>query len=51
LAGLVGESAGIIPKMIRAERNHPLDPLSPAEIRIAVATVRSAARSPQVCKT
>lgn len=34
--------------MTRAQRCHPLDPLSAAEIAVAVATVRAAGRSPEV---
>jgi primary-amine oxidase len=36
--------------MTRAQRCHPLDPLSAAEIAVAVATVRVAGRSPEVCQ-
>ncbi|CAD6260532.1 unnamed protein product [Miscanthus lutarioriparius] len=36
-----------IPIMTRAQRCHPLDPLSAAEIAVAVATVRAAGRSPE----
>jgi Cu2+-containing amine oxidase len=36
--------------MTRAQRCHPLDPLSAAEIAVAVATVRAAGRSPEVCQ-
>jgi len=39
-----------IPIMTRAQRCHPLDPLSAAEIAVAVATVRAAGRSPEVCQ-
>jgi primary-amine oxidase len=35
--------------MARAQRSHPLDPLSAAEIAVAVATVRAAGRTPEVC--
>ncbi|RLM78942.1 copper methylamine oxidase-like [Panicum miliaceum] len=34
--------------MARAQRSHPLDPLSAAEIAVAVATVRAAGRTPEV---
>ncbi|KAF7089798.1 hypothetical protein CFC21_092678 [Triticum aestivum] len=37
-----------IPIMTRAQRSHPLDPLSAAEIAVAVATVRAAGRTPEV---
>jgi Cu2+-containing amine oxidase len=37
--------------MTRAQRSHPLDPLSATEIAVAVATVRAAGRSPEVCGT
>lgn len=37
--------------MTRAQRFHPLDPLSAAEIAVAVATVRAAGKSPEVCLT
>jgi Cu2+-containing amine oxidase len=47
---LDGKYAGI-PIMTRAQRSHPLDPLSAAEIAVAVATVRAAGRSPEVCGT
>lgn len=33
--------------MTRAQRFHPLDPLSAAEIAVAVATVRAAGKSPE----
>jgi Cu2+-containing amine oxidase len=36
--------------MTRAQRFHPLDPLSAAEIAVAVATVRAAGKSPEVCQ-
>jgi len=36
-----------IPIMARAQRSHPLDPLSAAEIAVAVATVRAAGRTPE----
>jgi primary-amine oxidase len=36
--------------MARAQRSHPLDPLSAAEIAVAVATVRAAGRTPEVCQ-
>jgi hypothetical protein len=36
--------------MTRAQRSHPLDPLSAAEIAVAVATVRAAGRTPEVCQ-
>jgi primary-amine oxidase len=39
-----------IPIMARAQRSHPLDPLSAAEIAVAVATVRAAGRTPEVCQ-
>jgi len=39
-----------IPIMARAQRSHPLDPLSAAEIAVAVATVRDAGRTPEVCQ-
>lgn len=34
--------------MMRAQTRHPLDPLSAAEIAVAVATVRSAGKTPEV---
>lgn len=34
--------------MIRAQSSHPLDPLSAAEISVAVATVRAAGATPEV---
>lgn len=34
--------------MMRAQTRHPLDPLSAAEISVAVATVRSAGATPEV---
>jgi Cu2+-containing amine oxidase len=37
-----------IPIMTRAQRSHPLDPLSAAEIAVAIATVRAAGKSPEV---
>ena len=39
-----------IPIMTRAQRSHPLDPLSAAEIAVAAATVRAAGRTPEVCQ-
>ena len=30
------------------QRSHPLDPLSAAEMRVAIATVRAAGKSPEV---
>lgn len=35
--------------MMRAQTRHPLDPLSAAEISVAVATVRAAGATPEVC--
>lgn len=35
--------------MLRAQSSHPLDPLSAAEIAVAVATVRAAGATPEVC--
>ncbi|CAL9121399.1 unnamed protein product [Musa acuminata var. zebrina] len=37
-----------IPVMMRAQTSHPLDPLSSAEISVAVATVRAAGATPEV---
>ncbi|XP_042436576.1 copper methylamine oxidase-like isoform X1 [Zingiber officinale] len=37
-----------IPVMMRAQTRHPLDPLSAAEISVAVATVRAAGATPEV---
>lgn len=34
--------------MMRAQTCHPLDPLTPAEISVAVATVRAAGKTPEV---
>lgn len=34
--------------MVRAQTSHPLDPLSAAEISVAVATVRAAGTTPEV---
>lgn len=42
-----GFTAGI-PVMMRAQTSHPLDPLSSAEISVAVATVRAAGATPEV---
>lgn len=42
-----GLTAGI-PVMMRAQTSHPLDPLSSAEISVAVATVRAAGATPEV---
>jgi primary-amine oxidase len=33
----------------RTQRSHPLDPLSAAEIAVAVTTVKAAASTPEVC--
>ena len=35
--------------MLRAQSSHPLEPLSAAEISVAVATVRAAGKTPEVC--
>lgn len=37
--------------MLRAQSSHPLDPLSAAEISVAVATVRAAGATPEVVTT
>lgn len=37
-----------IPIMLRPQTRHPLDPLSAAEISVAVATVRAAGATPEV---
>ncbi|CAN6550804.1 unnamed protein product [Malus baccata var. baccata] len=37
-----------IPVMLRAQSSHPLEPLSAAEISVAVATVRAAGATPEV---
>lgn len=37
--------------MSRAQTSHPLDPLSAAEISVAVATVRTAGKTPEVNDT
>jgi len=42
--------AGIPMTTRTAQRSHPLDPLSAAEIAVAVATVRAAGRTPEVCQ-
>lgn len=34
--------------MLRAQSSHPLEPLSAAEISVAVATVRAAGATPEV---
>ncbi|GJN27283.1 hypothetical protein PR202_gb15293 [Eleusine coracana subsp. coracana] len=47
LMPLLGGNHAGIPIMTRAQRSHPLDPLSAAEIAVAVATVRAAGRSPE----
>lgn len=39
---------GVVPPMLRAQSRHPLDPLSAAEISVAVATVRAAGATPEV---
>ncbi|KAF6139535.1 hypothetical protein GIB67_015492 [Kingdonia uniflora] len=38
----------VIPTIMRAQSSHPLDPLSAAEISVAVATVRAAGSTPEV---
>lgn len=38
----------VTPIMMRAQSSHPLDPLSAAEISVAVATVRAAGATPEV---
>lgn len=35
--------------LARTQRSHPLDPLSAAEIAVAVTTVKAAASTPEVC--
>ena len=40
--------SAVIPVMLRAQTSHPLDPLSAAEISVAVATVRAAGATPEV---
>ncbi|OWM65414.1 uncharacterized protein LOC116212918 [Punica granatum] len=37
-----------VPVMLRAQTSHPLDPLSVAEISVAVATVRAAGSTPEI---
>ncbi|KAF0931057.1 hypothetical protein E2562_002429 [Oryza meyeriana var. granulata] len=44
--GYKSATGGRILIMTRAQRSHPLDPLSVAEISVAVATVRAAGRTP-----
>ena len=45
----MGKNIAGIPMTTRtAQRSHPLDPLSAVEIRVAVATVRAAGKSPEV---
>lgn len=34
--------------MVKPQTSHPLDPLSAAEISVAVATVRAAGKTPEV---
>jgi len=34
---------------LRAQTSHPLDPLCATEIKVAVATVRAAGATPEVC--
>lgn len=36
--------------MLRAQTRHPLDPLTAAEISVAVATVRAAGATPEVLR-
>ena len=46
---LDGKNIAGIPIMTRTtQRSHPLDPLSAAEMRVAIATVRAAGKSPEV---
>ncbi|PWA40348.1 copper amine oxidase family protein [Artemisia annua] len=42
------EGGGGIQVLTRAQTSHPLDPLSAAEIKVAVATVRAAGATPEV---
>lgn len=35
--------------ILRSQSAHPLDPLSPTEIAVAIATVRAAGATPKVC--
>lgn len=37
-----------LPTLLRAQTHHPLDPLTAAEISVAVATVRTAGSTPEV---
>ncbi|KAG6754093.1 hypothetical protein POTOM_042101 [Populus tomentosa] len=41
-------ASAVIPVMLRAQTSHPLDPLSAAEISVAVATVRAAGATPEL---
>ncbi|RWW39046.1 hypothetical protein BHE74_00055654 [Ensete ventricosum] len=43
-----GGLTAAIPIVMRAQTSHPLDPLSAAEILVAVATVRAAGATPEV---
>lgn len=43
-----GGLTAAIPIVMRAQNSHPLDPLSAAEILVAVATVRAAGATPEV---
>ncbi|XP_018682593.2 amine oxidase [copper-containing] zeta, peroxisomal isoform X2 [Musa acuminata AAA Group] len=47
-APLIKPSSKAIPIVMRAQNSHPLDPLSAAEILVAVATVRAAGATPEV---
>ncbi|KAM6570100.1 hypothetical protein CsatB_018085 [Cannabis sativa] len=53
MSSLISESSTTlstkgIPIMLRAQSSHPLDPLSAAEISVAVATVRAAGATPEL---
>lgn len=47
LANLCSSFIGI-QSLTRVQTSHPLDPLSAAEIKVAVATVRAAGATPEV---
>ncbi|KAH7444885.1 hypothetical protein KP509_02G095800 [Ceratopteris richardii] len=47
-SSLVSGSVPYKGTLLRAHSSHPLDPLSPAEIAVAVATVRAAGATPEV---
>lgn len=45
---IINNCAGAPMLVLRSQSAHPLDPLSPTEIAVAIATVRAAGETPEV---